>query len=269
MALELSTAFKNLLLNNLFLASGLSPMAMTTLNIRTGAKPGVNNALTGTSLYANTGFLGSAKFTNASNGVARYTQSTAAASATGTAGYARVETNVAAPIFEADVGTSSNEVRLNTLSLTAAVNFTVSQLDIGWGDVLGTVKLNSALRNRLVDWLTGVVPASTVVGLFSLEVYKGTMPAVDATPDSGDLLATSNLFDNSVYASASGGAKALIAPVTVNASATGTATWARLGDSASFWIYGTVGTSSADFLLSTTSLVSAVDFDVTNATLSL
>lgn len=104
-----------------------------------------------------------------------------------------------------------------------------------------------------------------------IKIFTGAAPATTLTADSGTLLATLTLsvtsFPASVDGVTTGLAVATANAITAdtNAAATGTAGYFRAYDSANVCIVqGTVGTSAADMILNTTSIVAASTVSVTS-----
>lgn len=112
-------------------------------------------------------------------------------------------------------------------------------------------------------------------GAGHIKIWTGSMPASTETADSGTNLATLPLSATSFAAStdnSDGTAKATANTITndTNAAATGTAGYFRGYDNAGTCvIQGTVGTSSSDLVLNTTSIVSGATVSVTAWTVQL
>lgn len=109
----------------------------------------------------------------------------------------------------------------------------------------------------------------------TIQIFSGSMPATCETADSGTKLATLTLSTTAFAASTDNGdgtAKATANSITpdTNAAATNTAGYFRGKDSAGVVvIQGTVGTSSADMILNTTSIVSGATVSITAWTVQL
>lgn len=109
----------------------------------------------------------------------------------------------------------------------------------------------------------------------TLKVWTGAMPATCETADAGTRLATLTLSVTAFAASTDNGdgtAKATANAITsdTNAAATGTAGYFRGYDNAGNCIVqGTCGTSAADFILNTTSIVSGATVACTSWTVQL
>lgn len=108
---------------------------------------------------------------------------------------------------------------------------------------------STAIRNAMLDAITAAAGGSA-----TLKFYDGTRPATGGTAT--NLLAT--LTCNATFApAASGGVLTLNAITGANASATGTATWARVATSGgTFCVDLNVGTSGSDLNMTSTSFVS-------------
>jgi hypothetical protein len=109
-----------------------------------------------------------------------------------------------------------------------------------------------------------------------IKIFTGSMPATCETADSGTLLSTLTLsvtaFPASTDSTTTGLATATANAITsdTNAAATGTAGYFRAYDSAGVCIVqGTVGTSAADMILNTTSIVSGATVAITSWVVTL
>lgn len=91
------------------------------------------------------------------------------------------------------------------------------------------MKINTAVRNALVDAFTALIDAGAAGG--TIKIRTGSPPATPATAASGTLLATLT-FSVTAFGAASGGT-ATAAAITsdTSADATGIAGWARIADS--------------------------------------
>jgi hypothetical protein len=109
-----------------------------------------------------------------------------------------------------------------------------------------------------------------------IKIFSGAMPATCETADSGTLLSTLTLSVTS-FAGATDPGTTGLATATANAitsdssaAATGTAGYFRAYDSAGVCIaQGTVGTSAADMILNTTSIVTAATVAITSWVVTL
>ncbi len=124
-----------------------------------------------------------------------------------------------------------------------------------------TLGMSSALRNAMLNAITSTAGASAV-----LTIYNGTRPATGGTATT----ALAALTCNATFApAASGGVLTLNSISSATASATGTATWARLTTSgATFVMDMDVGTTGSDLNLNSTSIVSGATVSVTSATIT-
>lgn len=123
MAVRLSASLANTLADAIDTALGNAG----TIKIYTGTQPATaDTAASGTLLATFT--LGSPGFGAASGGVITLsgTPLTVAASNTGTAGWFRMATSGGSSILDGSVGTSGNQINLNTTSITSGVNVTIT-----------------------------------------------------------------------------------------------------------------------------------------------
>lgn len=118
-----------------------------------------------------------------------------------------------------------------------------------------TVRVATNARNAA---LTAVAARADLgSGAATLKVYTGSQPATADTTASGTLLVTFTMADPCFETAASGAMDFDAAPdLTATAAASGTAGWARLADSDGNTVLdGSVGTSGADFTISSASIV--------------
>lgn len=122
-----------------------------------------------------------------------------------------------------------------------------------------TLGLSTSLRNAMLDQITTKAGASAL-----LNIYAGTRPATGGA--AGTLLA--QLTCNATFApSSSGGVLTLNSITSAAASATGTASWARLTDSSGTFVADmSVGTSGTEVIIPSTAISSGATVSVTSAT---
>ena len=121
--------------------------------------------------------------------------------------------------------------------------------------------LSTTIRNSRMNAIRDALDAGSAAG--KLLIYDGTRPATGGTATT--LLATFTLSDPSAP-NAVDGVLTFSAIATVAASATGTASWARMVDSDDKFVCDMdAGTEGADLVLTNDNLVSGSDVDVTSA----
>ena len=126
-----------------------------------------------------------------------------------------------------------------------------------------TVGMVATLRNARLDAITTFAGGSGI-----LRIYSGTRPAT------GGAITTvlAELVCNATFApAASAGVLTLNAIASdASANATGTASWARIfkSDGTTIVLDCSVGTSAADIILNTVSIVAAATVSVTSATIT-
>jgi hypothetical protein len=102
-----------------------------------------------------------------------------------------------------------------------------------------------------------------------LRIYSGTQPATADTALSGNTLLAELRFSSTAFGSASNGV-ATANSITADSSAdnTGTATWFRAlkSDGTTTVLDGSIGTSSADLVLNSTSISAGAQVSVTSFT---
>lgn len=178
---------------------------------------------------------------------------------------ARIFTTAGTPLIDCSYGTSGSGVNGSSLlsSVGVGVNITGFSFKLP-ADNGGTLKMNAALINRLVDlWMgnqTTAVPymGITTSGSCSLMLYSGSAPASADAVATGNLVANIVLDGTNIWAAASGGAAALTGTLRNALGLTAdTIGYARLVKNYTggqvFVIQGSVATSptTSDFLLST------------------
>lgn len=126
MAVRLSVSLANDLANAVNTAVNAGSGA-GTLKIYTGTQPATaDDTATGTLLATFT--LSDPAFGSASSGTITLagTPKTVAAGNTGTAGWFRIETSTPTKVLDGAVGTSGQQINLNTTSITSGVNVTIT-----------------------------------------------------------------------------------------------------------------------------------------------
>lgn len=131
-----------------------------------------------------------------------------------------------------------------------------------------TVFISAAARNAAADAITALVNAGAAGG--KLQIRSGTQPAGPDSTATGTLLAELTLADPAFGAAAGGVAALAGTPLSVTAVAAGTATWFRILDSDGVArVDGSVGVSSADLLVNTTTVSVGLDVEITDGTLTM
>lgn len=163
--------------------------------------------------------------------------------------------------------TGGKDVVVDDEVISAAEACNITQLDIQQPLSRGTVKINIALANRILEFFV-LKSAVHFSAAGSIDVYSGSAPDVEAAA-TGTLLisfTTSTTSWNDVVANAC----TLAASLNANGVATGTAgyarfTWTHGGNT--YVIQGTIGTSGTDFVIDSTSIVNGNPFSLTAATI--
>jgi hypothetical protein len=132
-----------------------------------------------------------------------------------------------------------------------------------------TIHIKSTVRNDMLAALN--VAANAGSGAATIELRSGTQPANADAADVGTVLATFTCADPAFETPASGSMDVDANPdLTATASATGTASWARMKDSNGVVVFdGSVGTSGADYTITSTSIVSGQTVTLTVGALTL
>lgn len=128
------------------------------------------------------------------------------------------------------------------------------------------------LTNTIASLLADAIDTDTNAGgAGKIILYGGSEPATADTAPSATVLATFTL-SNPAFGAASNGVITLSGtPLTVAASATGTATHFRLtrNNGTTVILQGTVGTSGQQLNLNTTSITSGVNVTITSGTVTV
>jgi len=127
------------------------------------------------------------------------------------------------------------------------------------------LRQSDSVRNAKAD---AAVDLLDVGGAGTIKIYSGSQPATPATAASGTLLATVTL-PSPAFGSASAVGATLNDPASVNASASGTAGWARFADGAGTTRFDGDVTATGGggvVTLSSTSLTSGAPVDITGGT---
>jgi hypothetical protein len=276
MTTTFSNAFKNAIVNSLTGKSGLAAAQQTYyVGYYSGAQAADPDTTPAGTLMYSSYSLGPLIFgfmSAVAGGVsALSTPKSAAATNAITATIARIYGNGGAAIMDTDVSTlgGGGGVIVPTAVSTAGVQFTLNQFSVKLpSDNGGTVKLNDALRDAIV---AGITTAATTIALgssASIKIYSGSPPANANMAPTGTLLLTlTTAASGASWNTAAGGAASLVSALSAAAAATGTAGYARL-EKGTYVLQGSVGTGSEDFIIDTTSIVSAATHSITNATIS-
>lgn len=122
-----------------------------------------------------------------------------------------------------------------------------------------------AAQNAAADAITAQIGTSGF-----LDIYDGTQPATPGTAVSGQVKLAHLPLSATAFAAASGGVAAANTITSATALATGTATWGTFTTSAGVRVIDfSVGTASANLILSTTSIVSGATIAVSAYSLTV
>ena len=124
-----------------------------------------------------------------------------------------------------------------------------------------TIRFNTDMRNAMVTALTNSISG------YTLSIYTGSQPATANDAATGTKLV--DIMINGFNDPANGSATLNTStPNTGTAVATGTAGWGRIVGGAGERIDGTVGTSSTDFTINSTSITSGATVTLTAMTVT-
>lgn len=129
--------------------------------------------------------------------------------------------------------------------------------------------ISVAARNAMCDALVDLLDAGS--GAATIKLYTGTQPAGPGTAVGAQtLLGTLTCSDPAFGSASSGTATASAITSDTTADATGTATWFRAADSNGLAVIdGSVGTSAADLILDSVSIVAGGTIAVTAWTITM
>lgn len=241
-----------------------------------GAQPADPSATpAGVLLHAASSFLLGGKWSAPSGGVSQFSSPASInATSTATVGFCRLKSSSSSlPTIDTTVGLAGSGAGciLSSLSTSSGSPITITNLDIKMPyDAGGTLKLNSDLVNKLVNMLINNAEPAAQMGINgSILIYSGAAPANADMAATGTLLATIPTGATTPWNTAPvGGAADLLSNISAAASATGTAGYVRWVKGL-YTLQGSVGTSGADFILDSVSLVSGVLVALTEATITL
>ena len=132
-----------------------------------------------------------------------------------------------------------------------------------------SLSFSNTARNAMVDALTALLNAGAGPG--TIAIRSGTRPTLPSDTATGTLLQTTTCADPAFGASASG-VGALTDPASVNAVASGTASWFRAFDSNGVAYFDgsvTATGGGGDLTLTTTTIVSGQPVDITGGTITM
>lgn len=130
-------------------------------------------------------------------------------------------------------------------------------------------KLTNTIASLLADAIDNDVNAG---GAGKIIIYNGTEPATADTALSGNTVLATFTLSNPAFGAASNGVITLSGtPLTVAASASGTATFFRLlrNNGTTVVLQGAVGTSGQQLNLNTTTITSGVNVTITSGTVTV
>jgi hypothetical protein len=129
--------------------------------------------------------------------------------------------------------------------------------------------LTTAIRNTMCDAIVDSLDAGAGAG--TIQIRSGTRPNAPSDAATGTLLATVTCADPA-FGAASAGAATMTDPSSVNAVATGTATWFRALDSTGAACFDgsvTATGGGGDLTLGTVSITSGLAVDLTGGTITV
>jgi hypothetical protein len=131
-----------------------------------------------------------------------------------------------------------------------------------------TIRIATLVRNAALEAINTAANAGAAAA--TIKVYSGSQPATADTAASGTLLATFTCADPAFEVAASGAIDLDANPdLTTTVATAGTAGWARMQDSNGLNIFdGSVGTSTTDFIINSTTLTVGQTVTLSTGTLT-
>lgn len=280
MATTFTPAFKNAIIDSI---TGRAASADSTLFSMMGFYAGAQTASPVdipaggylTQAYPTGGGVNLAGIMSAvSGGISQITGSAASISAAdyvGTVSTARIFNSIGLEIIDttATLVGGGGGVIVPTLSASSSVNFVIDAFSIKMPNSLGSLYLNDALRDAIVN---AMITSATAIGAgasASVNIYSGAAPANANLPATGTLLWTATTAAaGATWNLAAAGSAALSSSLSANASATGTAGYVRIVKG-SYVIQGSIGTTGTTFTVASTALTSGASYAITGATIIL
>lgn len=181
----------------------------------------------------------------------------ATGSQTGTAAFARIKDTSGLPVVDLSVGLTGSgaDCILDSLSITTGGAFMITNLSMKCPEVLGTLRLNMDLRNKLVDQWVNVAGAAQMGVSGTISTYTGAPPATADAAATGTKLVDIPTGATSPWSAAVGGTGVLPTNLTANAVASGTMGYARWVKGL-FTAQGSVGVAGSDFIVDNITAVS-------------
>lgn len=131
------------------------------------------------------------------------------------------------------------------------------------------IQLSESVRHTIINNIKSAIDGGSGAGY--IQIRSGTRPANVSGTATGTLLVTLTLNKPSYGAPSAGTASISLSPaVAGTAVANGTATWARVFDSAGVAVMDcSVGTTGADFLLSSTNILTGATITLTAGSITM
>lgn len=182
---------------------------------------------------------------------------------------ARIFSNLGTPIIDTPISLlgGGGGVIVNTLEIVEGDPITIEKIEIVMPASFGTVTINTALRNALLDCYCYMEDGVGAISVADISVYTGAPPDIDDAP-TGTLLwqiETGSEGDN--FLAAAGGSTGLksLTPLTATALATGTAGYVRITQEFNR-IQGLAGT---DFGFDNLEMVEGEDYTLNDLTITV
>lgn len=184
--------------------------------------------------------------------------------------FARLQAQNSVGIVDTPVSLAGNGggVIMDLLTVSAGVSFNITGFSVKMPLASGTMMFNQALANRLAENISNANSTTpNVLTSANLYLYSGSPPATADLAATGVLLATFSLPATSPWASAVGGAAALGATLTVNATTGGTIGYFRAVKGV-FTLQGTAGTTGTDITTDAAATTSSLPISITAGTIT-
>lgn len=179
--------------------------------------------------------------------------------------------DAATPIVDvpATVDGGNGGVILTSLTAVSGSPFSIDVLAIGMPSSLGTVSFNTALQNAMVDAFCFASENVAALTSATITAYTGTPPASANDSATGTALWTATTAAaGASYTVAAAGSTELVADISEDAIADGTATYIRITKGA-YVVQATAGTSGTDAIFDSVTMTTGMPYSITDMTITM
>lgn len=154
---------------------------------------------------------------------------------------------------------------VETLEAVVGVPFTIDKFEVIMPASFGSVSINTALRNRLLDCFCRFEDNAAALSAATISVYTGAPPSIDDTPTGTLLWQTVTGIDGESFHIANEGSTSLVAPLIEAALATGTAGYVRITKGT----YSMQGLAGTDFGFDDVEMVEGEEYSLVDMTITV